>query len=514
MPLKPRPYTIETYTMTVCPECMAERRVASHDPGVWKDGMLVTHSGSVWLRRFCARHGESESLYEEVEELWRAREGWNAPTLTVTPDRAANDRPFPLGYRDGLPAAHGQHTCILLLNITDRCNYACSTCYAGASAASLAATDERPTVEEVLHTVRTVLAREAGKLGVLMLSGGEPTQRDDLPEIIERLLEFNITRILINTNGRRIAQDDRLLACLARHRKRIEVHLQYNGLRAATHRAFHHQNVAGEKAAALQRLTSAGIWTTLVMAVQRGVNEDEVGALVQLGLATPRCAGLTVQPVFGSGRTSGIDPRTRVTPTAILSSLEGQTGGLLSSSDFIPLPCSARDCCDITYLLKTADGTWRSLPALIGREELKRWMHLVANTISFETASEGVSAMLRSGALQRVFSEQLPPGAPDLTRDIGALCDCIPGLSRWLGGIWQLVHHRENALEQAAERTFRITVKMFMDAHTLHAARLRQCCVHIGSFEADPRRFPFCWRWLFADGTDFAEDAPGTTLRS
>jgi len=95
----------------------------------------------------------------------------------------------------------------------------------------------------------------------------------------------------------------------------------------------------------------------------------------------------------------------------------------------------------------------------------------------------------------------------DLARDIAGMCDCIPGLPRRLGGIWSRVSRQESALEKAAARTFRITVKMFMDAHTFHEARIRQCCVHTGTFEADPRRYSFCWRWLFEDALDTPEPA-------
>jgi uncharacterized radical SAM superfamily Fe-S cluster-containing enzyme len=56
--------------------------------------------------------------------------------------------------------------------------------------------------------------------------------------------------------------------------------------------------------------------------------------------------------------------------------------------------------------------------------------------------------------------------------------------------------------EAMAKNTFRITVKMFMDEHTFHEARIRQCCVHTGTFEENPRRYSFCWRWLFDDATD------------
>ncbi|MBV9469244.1 MAG: radical SAM protein, partial [Abitibacteriaceae bacterium] len=352
-------------------------------------------------------------------------------------------------------------------------------------------------------------------------SGGEPTVRDDLTEVIEQLLELPITRIMLNTNGRRIARDDRFLEFLHDHRHQIEVYLQFDGFRPATYLALRDEDVAAEKQLALQRLNDAGIFTTLVATVAQGVNEDEVGDIVQLGLATPRCAGLAIQPMFGSGRAPSFDARSRVTPTGILRRLGAQTGEQVSWRDFIPLPCSHKDCCDISYLIRTADDTWKSLPQLIGKAELKRWIHLVSNTISFDTVSAPVAEMLKSGAIQRVFSEQLKVGTPTLMGDISLMCDCVSGLPELLGGIWSTVNKVKaarsqygnqnglskpnDALEKAAERTFRITVKMFMDAHTFHESRLRQCCVHTGTFEADPRRYSFCWRWLFADALDKPE---------
>lgn len=507
--LPPRDYVIEEYTRTVCPACFADGARRSDEPGVFKDGMLVTRDGRVWMRRFCREHGETESLYEEDAEIWRARAGWSTPTLQVMPDRADNYAPFPEGYRDGLPASHGQHTCVLLLNVTERCNYGCPACYASALAPGTPAPHvEHPTIPEVRRTVETMLAREAGKLGVLMLSGGEPTVREDIAHLIEGLLDLNITRIMLNTNGRRIARDDRFLDFLRRHGNRVEVYLQFDGLRPGTYRALRGEDVGREKQLALRRLGEAGVFSTLVTTVQRGVNEDEVGDLVLLGLETPRCAGMAIQPMFGSGRVPGYHPGDRVTPTGVLRRLEAQTGGILSWTDFVPLPCSHRDCCDITYLVRTADDSWRSLPKLIGKEELKRWIHLVANTITFDTLKEPVAAMLRSGAIQRVFSEQLKVGTLALMGDVARMCDCVPGLPELLGAIWIRVRQGDRALEIAAERTFRVTVKMFMDAHTFHEARIRQCCVHTGTYEEDPRRYSFCWRWLFAD----AVDTPGPEL--
>jgi uncharacterized radical SAM superfamily Fe-S cluster-containing enzyme len=502
--MEPRDYLIEEYTRTVCPQCHAEG-IRSDDPNAFVDGMLVSRDGAVWMRRYCNKHGETESLYESDADIWRSRRGWSTPTLQITPDRADNVGGFPEAYRNGLPASHAQHTCILLLNVTERCNFKCPTCYASALSPDAPGEHDGPTIDEIEHTVKTVIAREGGKLGVLMLSGGEPTVRKDLPEIIERVTPLGITRVMINTNGRRIARDDAFLDLLRKYKDRIEVYLQFDGLEAEGSIRHRGEDVREEKKLALQRLNDAGVFTTLVATIAKGVNDHEVGSIVELGLATPRCAGVAFQPMFGSGRAIGSDPMVRATPTSVIRDLEKTTNGLLTSEDFIPLPCSHRDCCDITYLLKTAGGEWKSIPALIGREELAKWIHLVSNTISFDGVSESVTAMLKSGAIQKVFSEQLKVGAFDLAKQIASMCNCVPGLNEMLGALWK----KSSTADKMAEKTFRITVKMFMDSHTFHEARLRQCCVHTGTFEDDPRRYSFCWRWLFGDATDF----PANTVR-
>jgi len=507
--LPPRAYTIEEYTRTVCPHCFADRPRRSDEDGTFVDGMLTSHGGAIWMRRFCPVHGETESLYEEDAEIWRARNGWSTPTLTVTPDRAENYKGFPDGYRDGLPAGHGQHTCLLLLNVTEHCNFACPTCYASAlDPGTPAENPERPTIPELLRTVDTVIEREAGKLSVAMISGGEPTVRRDIEELLLKLFERPITRVMINTNGRRIAKDDAFLEFLHRHRDRVEVYLQFDGFKPSTHLHLRGEDLSAEKPLALKRLDEAKVFTTLVMTVKEGVNDDEVGKVLKLGLNTARCAGLAIQPVFGSGRNSGIDALRRTTPTGVLRRLAEQTGGLASWEDFIPLPCSHKDCCDISYFLRMRDGSWGSLPALLGRDELRNWIGMVANTISFENASGAIKSLVRNGALQRVFSEQQRVSAGRLAADILSMCDCVPGIADLLrpGGT-------QESLERLAERTFRVTVKMFMDAHTFHEHRIRQCCVHVGTFEEDPRRHSFCWRWLFADSEDFPNRARGERLR-
>lgn len=494
--LAPRPYLIEEYTRTACPKC---HEAGDRNPDKLVDAMLVSHDEAIWMRRFCPVHGESESLYEESAELWRARAGWSTPTSQITPDHSGS------GYADGLPASHGQHTCILLVNLTEHCNYSCPTCYAAAlDPGTPLAEPVRPTIQELEHTVREMIAKENGKLGVLMLSGGEPTLRKDLIEIIEMLSALPITRIMLNTNGRRIARDDRFIAELKRFNKKLEVYLQFDGLQAETHEALRGEDLRGEKDTVIRRLQEAGIFFTMVVTVKKGVNEHELGDILRLGLKTPRCSGIAFQPVFGSGRGSGIDPMDRVTPTGVIRRLAEQAPELVETADFIPLPCSHKDCCDISYFIRTGKSEeWKSLMRLVGRDEMKRWIHLVSNTIAFDNVGEVVREVVKDGVLQRIFSEQQAPSSLSLAKDLFLMCGCVPGLPELIGAVWRKTGIEESALEKLAERTFRVTVKQFMDVHTFHEARLRQCCVHVGTFEEDPRRYSFCWRWMFEGATDF-----------
>jgi hypothetical protein len=347
-----------------------------------------------------------------------------------------------------------------------------------------------------------------------MLSGGEPTLRTDLAELIEQLVPLNITRIMLNTNGLELANDNGLLELLEKRRQRVEVYLQFDGFSEETHLKLRgNARLAESKQRVVSLLSDSRVFFTLVPTVVRGINEHEIGKIIAYGLKHPYCAGLAIQPSYVSGRHPGLDPADRTTPTDLLAQMEQQTAGLLTGSDFIPLPCSHRDCCDIAYLVQGPDDSWRSLVSLIGRNELKNWLYLVGNTTTFDELSPPVMELLKSGALGRVFSNEYGSGSKNLISDVAQLCNCLPRLSGMISGLGRLLSSQRCACGGSAshpgERTFRITIKQFMDSHTLNSQRLRQCCVHTGTYEANPRRHQMCWRFLSTWDSDFPTDGDG-----
>ncbi len=488
MPL--RDDRIVRYVSAYCPRCHDEAPGRPLEEVARLNAYLAEEDGRVWLVRGCPSHGRVSTLYDESAEIMSYLEQWTAPTKRHTPDTPGNFDQIPAAYLRGLGEMQTQHTCILLEDITKSCNLCCPNCFAGSSP-SLAGVVP---VERILANVDQRLARENGRIDVLMLSGGEPTVHPRFAEIVERVLERNVVRVLVNSNGIDIAQNDEVLDLFARHNKRVEVYLQFDGFRRETHRYHRNADLRQIKQRAVERLSAAGVFTTLTMTASLGVNDDEIGDVVRFGLETPFVGGISIQPQFGSGRSTPIDPANRLTHTGVLSRLGPQTDGLVTWRDLTALPCSHPHCCSVGYMLMTDTGEWRSLVAIVGHDRLKEHIGLVSNRIADREIPAQLRDLVKESFLG-LLSEQSSlthPTISDLFRNICENCDL--GMSTILRVAGDALLGRTSALrELLAKRVKRITIKPFMDINTMIEERLLQCCVHVGTEgETQHQCAPFC----------------------
>jgi uncharacterized Fe-S cluster-containing radical SAM superfamily protein len=489
MPL--REERVVRYVTAFCPACHRERGAHGSLAQVERlAGYLAERDGKLWLVRGCPVHGRITTLYDEQPEIVRWLEQWTAPTKAHRPDTPGNFAPIPLAYEAGLGEMQTQHTCILLEDITAACNLSCPTCFAESSTSVHGFVP----IEVTLANVDTRLARENGRLDVLMISGGEPTVHPQLIPLLERLLARDIHRILINSNGIRIAKDDALLAFLEKHNSRIEVYLQFDGFRLDTHMAHRAADLRRIKQEAVERLSRAGVFTTLTMTAALGVNDDEIGDVIKLCLDTPFIGGVSIQPQFTSGRSSMVNPLDRLTHGGVLARLEGQTGGLFTWRDLTALPCSHPHCCSIGYFIRTDSGAWQSLVKLVGEEKLRSHLDLVSNRIVDGQLSAQLRGLVKESLLG-LFSERSSLTHPSLAQLFHDVCEaCDLGLSTLvrLAGESMFGNHR-GFRTLVSERIKRITVKPFMDIDTMIEERLLQCCVHVGTQqEAAHQCVPFC----------------------
>ncbi len=489
-PLALRPYTPLRMVLTVCGYCFSENPDRPVDYGTdILQGNLVLQDGSVYLRRHCQRgHGEVVSLYDEDYPLWEYLQQWRTPTREIIPDTPDNVLPIPMGYAQGLGDLQTQHSCVLLIDVTEHCNLNCPTCFA-ASGTNVGRYARLP---HILRSLDAAIEREGGKIDVLMLSGGEPTVHPEIVEIIKEAAARKVTRVLLNTNGIRIVRDDRFLAELAALHDRLEIYLQFDGFDLETHLFHRGEDLRELKEQAIQRLSAARIFTTLTMVVAEGVNDHEVGRVAQYAFDTDYIGGVAYQPVFGSGRANPIDPLHRMTTTGVLKRLGPQTDGMASAHDLIALPCSHPDCCAIGFFVKGDNGDYKSVAQMVGVERLKANIGLVSNRIAADDE-------LWTNVLG-MMSETTTVSRPELIDYLINICEiCDLGVGNFLRVFGDALLHRDRAVEILMKRVKRLTVKSFMDAWTLNIERLQQCCVHVASTdgETDPVRIPFCARQLF-----------------
>ncbi|MEU8104372.1 radical SAM protein [Nonomuraea muscovyensis] len=473
------------YVNAFCPHCHGR----DLDRVERLSGYLAARDDRVWLERGCREHGLVRTLYDEDPEILAYLEEWTAPTKQHLPDVTGNFTPVPAAYLRGLPEMQTQHTCILLEDIVEACNLRCPTCFAGSSPDLSGVVP----VAEVLANVDQRLARENGKLDVLMLSGGEPTLHPELPLLLDELVQRPVTRILLNTNGVLVARDDALLDLLTKHRERVEVYLQYDGSSAEASRHHRGGDLRRLKEQAVRRLSEREIFTTLVMTAALGVNDGEIGDVVRLALDTPYVGGVSLQPQFGSGRSGVIDPMDRLTHTGVLRRLGPQTDGLVTWRDLTALPCSHPHCCSVGYLIRDDARQWRSLVALMGHDRLKANLGLVSNRIADSEIPRELRLAVQESLLG-LLSEQSSLSHPqigDLWRDICENCDL--GVSTLLTLASSALPGRRRRLRRMlGERVVRITVKPFMDISTMIEERLTQCCVHVGTRAEQDQCAPFC----------------------
>ncbi len=475
------------YVQAFCPHCHREEPSRPLQLVERCSGYLAESEDRVWLVRGCSRHGRVVTLYDERPDILEYLEQWTAPTKVHVPDTAGNFDPVPAAYLRGLGEMQTQHTCILLEDITESCNLKCPTCYAG----STPALSGMAAVDDVLANIDQRIERENGKLDVLMISGGEPTIHPDLRPLLEAVVSRPITRVIINTNGVELARNDALLEFLRDHRERIEIYLQFDGFRAATHKHHRNADLGSIKQAAVVRLSDTGVFTTLTMTAALGINDDEIGDVVRFALETPYVGGVSIQPQFGSGRSTAIDAMDRLTHTGVLARLGPQTDDLVTWRDLTALPCSHPHCASVGYMIRGDDDGWRSLVATIGHDRLKDHLDLVSNQMAGDELPATLRTLVKESLLG-LLSEQTSLSHPTVTELFRNVCEnCDLGMSTLLRMTGRTGKRRMRDL--LATRIKRITVKPFMDIDTMLEERLLQCCVHVGTRSATQEQCaPFC----------------------
>jgi uncharacterized radical SAM superfamily Fe-S cluster-containing enzyme len=459
-----RPYLFYDVALSLCSTCL--RKV---------EAKIVFQDSAVYMLKRCPEHGAERILMaDDVEYYRRCREVFIKPP--EMPNRFNTPVKWGCPYDCGLCTDHEQHSCLTLVEVTDFCNLRCPVCYAASGPERLQHRD-LATIERMLDCI---VANER-QPDVVQISGGEPTYHPDFFAILDAARARPIQHLMVNTNGSRIAADPEFAARLANYMPGFEIYLQLDSLEERPLRELRGLDLRPVRSAALARLNELGISTTLVVTVKRGLNDGELGRIVEYAAAQPCVRGVVFQPVQVAGRAEGFDPATdRITLSEVRRRILGQTA-LFRPEDIIPVPCHP-DSLAMAYAMKL-DG--KLLP-LTGLVDPKILIEGGRNTIRFE-ADESVQKMV----FKTFSTNHSPQSASTTLREL--LC-CLPKVAA--------------PAQIAYQNVFRVIIMQFMDTYSFDVRSVKKTCVHIAHPDGK-RIIPFdTYNLFYRDGLEESVLAP------
>jgi 7,8-dihydro-6-hydroxymethylpterin dimethyltransferase len=431
-------------TLSVCPMCL--KRLPAE---------IIKREHDYYIEKRCCDHGRFSTV------IWRGEdpsfEQWGH---YVPPEESEDKRPdCPNGC--GLCPGHLQRTCCVLVEVTGRCNLSCPFCFAQNDPESV-----DPTIEQL-----SVYFKQLVKNGstFIQISGGEPTFRNDLPEIVATAKAAGCETIQLNSNGIRLGTDSGYAKELAKAGLSF-VFMQFDGTEDSIYEKLRGQPLRAEKLAAVKACADATLGVTLVPTIVPGVNDQNIGEILNYGFSnSPAVRGVHFQPVSYFGRhPQPQGEKDRITLPEILRAIERQTDGKVMISDFVPSGCDHPRC--------GFHGDFVVLPDSL--------MKLTGNSVSCACSQDDGRAHIKN---RNFVARRWKRAAADEKQD----CCCAKDYS-----------DMEAFLGRVKSHGFTITAMAFQDAYTLDLERLRRCSLHVYN---GGRTVPFCARYLTAEPRTWSE---------
>ncbi len=311
-------------TKSICPECLQVL-----DASIFEEG------GKVFIKKQCPEHGPYQELYWGDYEQYVRAEGLRYDGEGIENPRTKTVKNCPNDC--GLCPEHKSHTALAIIDVTNRCNLKCPVCFANASAAGYV---YEPTKEQVTGMLENLRATKPVPATALQFSGGEPTIRKDLPDLVRKAKELGFRHVEINTNGVQISKSVEY----AKELKAAGVstfYLQFDGLTPEVYKYIRGVDLLETKMKAIQNMREAGIRSVvLVVTLIKGVNDSQLGDIINFAVQNfdvVRC--INVQPVSLCGRLPQEErEKMRITIPDFMHLVEEQTSGAVKVSDFYPVP--------------------------------------------------------------------------------------------------------------------------------------------------------------------------------
>ncbi|HWQ79164.1 MAG TPA: radical SAM protein, partial [Anaerovoracaceae bacterium] len=378
----------------------------------------------------------------------------------------------------GLCEKHLQSTCCVLVEVTARCNLRCPVCFAESG---IQESGTEKSVDELFEDFKYLTEKECR---FIQLSGGEPTVRDDLPEIVRAAKKAGATSVQLNSNGLRLGKEPGFTKRLADAGLDF-VFMQFDGLDDEVYQTLRGRPLLEEKLEAIKVCGENGVGVTLVPTVVPGVNYRQVGAIIKFGMEnSPAVRGVHFQPVSYFGRyPEPPKDENRITLPEIITEIERQTDGLIRLTDLAPSACDHPRCGFHGDFVIMPDRLVSLTPkAAEGNCCCKPQAETVPQTgeAGGGVGKAGGKSIHEEALRNRNFVARRWKRNLELERE--AESGCCEDMMDF-----------DTFLARLAANGFTVTGMAFQDAYNLDLERLRRCSLHVYD---NGRIVPFCAHYL------------------
>lgn len=461
-------------TRSLCPIC---RNVL--------DAEIFEEDGKVWIRRTCPEHGEAKNLYWSDAEMYRRFETFERiGTGVANPQRDATAAACPTAC--GLCSNHRSGTLLANIDLTNRCNLNCSFCFANARACGFV---YEPSFDQIVEMMTMLRNEKPVPPPAVQFSGGEPTMRDDLVEIIKKAKELGFSQVQVATNGIKIAKDPQYVQNL-KDAGLSTIYLHFDGVTEETN------PILRTSLKAVEYCEKNGMGVVLVPTVINGQNDHEVGAILKYAAEHIKVVrGVNFQPVAFTGAASEENiKQERVTIPDLADRIEEQTDGIIKKDYFYPVPCVM----PISDLVEAYTGkpvvrftTHQHCGAatyvFVTEEELVPINEMVDVDGFFDAIGKMTDTMRNGGTINKYRA--LLEGVKDMGLS-AAKGEHANGSQfyKLLGKT--LISQNFDALRDFHWNALFIGTMHFMDNYNYDLSRVQRCCIHYAT--PDGRIIPFC----------------------
>lgn len=462
-------------TKSVCPE---DLRLL--DAELWEE------NGQVLMRKQCPDHGSFEDLYwSDYEEYVRAEKFRDDGTGLLEYRECKDGCPFDCGPCQ----KHKTRTTLLIIDLTNRCNLQCPVCFAAAHATDYVYEPTKEQLRAIIEYAQQV--NHPNIIQGIQNSGGEPTVREDLLEILQMERDMGVDYLLLATNGLKMADDIEYFKKLKE--LGVYLYLQFDGVTSDPYIKTRGRDLWPAKQRIIENARKIGYdGIALVPTIAKGVNDHQIGDILRyVADNSDVIRHIVFQPVSFAGRIDRAKLREmRITTPDVMRLCEEQTQGQIKKSDYFTLPMNQvlakmvtkggrhRDFgvhphCGMIALVSQEKGKFVPVSRFIDNEKLYFRMR---RSFELKKSRAGIMWDLITGFLMYVrpaFWVRLLPLL--LTKSYRSGRNLV---DEWMREKW-----------------ITIGIMQFMDPYNFDLDRVQSCCLHYGvpdDGEKKARLIPFC----------------------